>query len=211
MALSLEARSINEEAACILNEEAGYMSDESSSDGSSTFSDDNMYEIAEDLKTDTCFLAGLDALLMYPISDVRSNKWIEDQTLIAWGPENLYADKIGNRFPLVDTRLALHLGKVNYERYMRCQADRDSRENKGALLLAEELSGTMIAASKFHDSGIGTSLGQTISYAETTMSYTHENQSIRIPPLPEEAKTGSPFACVVCGCVVLIANNSEWK
>lgn len=65
--------------------------------------------------------------------------------------------------------------------------------------------------SKFHDSAIGTSIVQTASYAEMAMSYYRDVQSIRIPPLPDKAKSGSPFRCVVCGHMVLITNNARWK
>lgn len=51
-----------------------------------------------------------------------------------------------------------------------------------------DLARTLIAGSKFHDSGIGTYIAPTTLYAETTMSYNHEGSSVRGPPLPEEAK-----------------------
>lgn len=80
---------------------------------------------------------------------------------------------------------------------------------------AQDKAGTIIADSKFHDSGVGTSLGAslapTVSYAETTMSYNHDGQSVRIPPLSKEAKSGLPFTCVACGRTVVITNNSGWK
>jgi hypothetical protein len=43
------------------------------------------------------------------------------------------------------------------------------------------------------------------------MSYNHSGRSIRVPPLPEEGRKGSPFDCIVCGRSVRITNNSAWK
>ncbi len=192
------------------------MSDDSSSDTLSTLSaEDNIHEIVEELKTDTCILARLDPLLRYPIFDVDPETKVQNYLVSTWNPEKLYADKVESRFPLADSQLAMQLGKTNYERYLRCQAERDNNESQEASLLAlqdvSELAGTRAASSKFHYSGIGTSLGSTISYAETMMSYSYDGQSVRIPPLPEEATQGLPFSCLACGRTVSITNNSSWK
>ncbi|KAL7800166.1 hypothetical protein V8C37DRAFT_364329 [Trichoderma ceciliae] len=204
-----------EDAGGVISEDLCRNSDDSSSDAGSAFSDDDIYEIAEDLRTDTCVLSGLDPLLKCPIFDLQLEDTVESYALSAWSPEKLFADKIENRFPGADAPLASHLGKTNYERYLRCQAARDAHESEEALPVTDQegqgFTGTVIAKSKFHDSGIGTSLGLTSSYAETIMSYNHEGQSVRIPPLPKEAKEGLPFTCIACGRTVVITNNSAWK
>ncbi|KAL7910275.1 hypothetical protein GGI35DRAFT_361234 [Trichoderma velutinum] len=206
-----------EAAAGLIAEESCRQSDDSSSDAASNFSDDDIYEIAEDLKTDTLVLSGLDPLFKYPIFDSQHEHIIESQGLPIWGPEKSYSDKIGNRFPRADVSLTLYLGRANYERFLRCQEARESQEEEEEEPLAivnqaeGTQAGTIIANTKFHDSGVGTSIGLTMSYAETTMSYNHDGQSVRIPPLPKEAKTGAPFTCIVCGRTVIITNNSAWK
>ncbi|KAL7948551.1 hypothetical protein V8C42DRAFT_254354 [Trichoderma barbatum] len=204
-----------EETAGIVAEESCRQSDDSSSDAASTFSDDDIYEIAEDLKTDTFVLSGLDPLLKYPIFDSQHDDTNDDYPISTWAPEKLFSDKIENRFPIADAPLTLHLGKVNYERYLRCQAAREAQEDEEsppvAIQEVQDRTGTIIASTKFHDSGVGTSIALTTSYAETTMSYNHDGQSVRIPPLPKEAKTGLPFTCVACGRTVVITSNSAWK
>ncbi|KAL6866741.1 hypothetical protein J3F83DRAFT_715564 [Trichoderma novae-zelandiae] len=208
-----------EEAAGLIAEGSSRQSDDSSSDAASDFSNDDIHEIAEDLKTDTLVLSSLDPLLKYPIFDTRQENATDGHAVFNWSPEKLFSDKIEHRFPSAATPLASHLGRANYERYLRCQATRDSQESEEALSVmkpeGQDHAGTIIADSKFHDSGVGTSLGTslalTISYPETTMSYNHKGQSVRIPPLSKEAKAGLPFSCVACGRTVVITNNSGWK
>jgi hypothetical protein len=218
-ALCSSVESNIEEAAGIIAEASSRQSDDSSSDAASDFSNDDIHEIAEDLKTDTLVLSSLDPLLKYPIFDTQDEDVANSHITLIWSPEKLFSDKIENRFPSAATPLASHLGRANYERYLRCQATRDAqgREEPGPLVNQEvqEYAGTIIANSKFHDSGVGTSLGAslalTVSYAETTMSYSHDGQSVRIPPLSREAKSGLPFSCIACGRTVVITNNSGWK
>ncbi|OPB45354.1 hypothetical protein A0O28_0075640 [Trichoderma guizhouense] len=204
-----------EAAAGLVTEESCRQSDDSSSDAASNFSDDDIYEIAEDLKTDTLVLSGLDPLLKYPIFDAQHEHIIESHALSTWGPEKSYSDKIGNRFPRADVSLTLYLGRANYERFLRCQEAREYQEEEEPLPIVNQEAGThagtIISNTKFHDSGVGTSIALTMSYAETTMSYNHDGQSVRIPPLPKEAKAGSPFTCIACGRMVIITNNSAWK
>ncbi|KAJ4857089.1 ARID/BRIGHT DNA binding domain-containing protein [Trichoderma breve] len=204
-----------EAAAGLIAEESCRQSDDSSSDAASNFSDDDIYEIAEDLKTDTLVLSGLDPLLKHPIFDAQHEHIIESHALSTWGPEKSYSDKIGNRFPRADVSLTLYLGRANYERFLRCQEAREYQEEEEPLPIVNQEAGThagtIITNTKFHDSGVGTSIALTMSYAETTMSYNHDGQSVRIPPLPKEAKAGSPFICIACGRTVIITNNSAWK
>ncbi|KAM5354622.1 hypothetical protein ACJ41O_001269 [Fusarium nematophilum] len=186
--------------------------DDSSSNATSDFGTENAHEIAEDLKTDVECLIQLDPVLRNPVMDPKPELTrAEVPETLLWMPHQVFIDKIENTFPLADTQLLSYLGKVNYERYLRCQAERDSQEDddsdEGQF---QEHAGT-IPASKFHDSGLGSSVAATSSYAETVMSYTHGTRSVRIPPLSEEAKRGEPFPCVACGRSVTMINNSQWK
>jgi hypothetical protein len=201
-----------EAASSFIREESYKQSDDSSSDAGSTFSDDNIYEVAEDLRIDTCVLSSLDPLLKYPIFDLQEGDPVIDNT---WSPQKFYVDKIIFDFPLINRSLASRLGNTNYERYLRCQANRDAIENEEGALLAEqeapELAGTVITGSKFHDSGVGTSIGPTIIRPETIISHNRKNQSVRIPPLPKGAKDGMPFSCIACDRTVVITNKPDWE
>jgi len=182
---------------------------DASSSGATSF-DDSLDEMAEDLRTDTRYLTGLGPLLRNPIFDEQPDLGVGDSLIHTWSPAKSYADKIETRHPLADKSLIAHLGKTNYERYLRCWAIRDSHESSISQGLPDG-AGSVFTSSKFHDSGLGTSIAPTVSYAETTMSYSREGESVRIPPLPDAAKTGTPFNCVACGAKLTIANNSTWK
>ncbi|KAK4464391.1 hypothetical protein QBC42DRAFT_45550 [Cladorrhinum samala] len=218
--LCLRVRTALEDAGRLIGDGVGSDSDsdsdESSSGDSVRSSGDDMAEIAEDLRTDTCCLAGLGPLLKNPVYDMPAEA--EPQTLLActWHPTQHYSDKIQSRFPQADKDLVNRLGKANYKRYLRCQAVRDDgHQNEGSVAgedTASYMAPTLAAGSKFHDSGIGSSIAPTtVSYAETVMSYSHDGRSVRVPPLPEGAKDGRPFECVACSRMVVMKNASAWK
>jgi hypothetical protein len=109
--------------------------------------------------------------------------------------------------------LVNRVGKANYERYLRCQEQKAKNELGDVPSDQTAMGVPDNASSKFHDSGIGSSLHATAStYAETVMSYgMGQGRRVRVPPLPTQAKQGVPFACVACGKWVKIATNSAWK
>jgi len=162
-------------------------------------------------------LMELDPLLKSPILDVEWERSAPGTSSQDWVPHKAYSNKIGSRFPKASDLLVSRLGQANYERYLRCQQERERQASNhngddgldGLLRLAGK--GTSDAASSmFHDSGLGSSLPT--SYAETIMSYRAEGEtSVRIPSLPPGAKDGKPFQCVACEKSVLIRNNSAWK
>jgi hypothetical protein len=197
-----------------MHEDADSRSDASSTDLSArSFDDiDSIEEIAGDLRTDVQYLVAIEPLLKNPILDLQSDPLLHYLNY-TWTPSQLYADKIESRYPLADKALVTQLAEANFRRYLRCQAERDAQEKTESQGVAEEpeAAGTVIAASKFHDSGIGTSIAPTMPYAETVMSYSQEGRSVRIPPLPEEAKKGDPFSCIACSRLVRITNDSAWK
>jgi hypothetical protein len=212
--LSVQARLATGNASYPIHEDTGSQSDTSSDSVSDISSDgnDSIGKIAEDLRTDAQYLVAIEPLLKDPILDPDPDFRPKD-FVNTWTPAQLYADKIESRYPLADRDLVTLLAEANFQRYLRCQAARDAQENAEEQKVVDEaeVAGTLIAASKFHDSGIGTSIAPTVSYAETAMSYSQDGRSVRIPPLPEEAKKGDPFICIACGGSVRITNNSAWK
>ncbi|KAI1878648.1 hypothetical protein JX265_002825 [Neoarthrinium moseri] len=168
--------------------------DSSSSDDISNLGDDSIREILEDLHTDTICLMELEPLLKNPILDFirEPDNLATDGVTTAWLPHKTFC-------------------KANYERYIRCQQQRDAQLNNNVSNLPMASGGT-IDGSEFNDSGIGSSLPMTSSYAETVMSYGDgKDRSTRIPPLPTEGRKGKPFECIACGRSVRIMNNSAWK
>ncbi|KAL1848887.1 hypothetical protein Daus18300_013446 [Diaporthe australafricana] len=189
-------------------------SDSSSDSGFSTFSASSVKGVLEDLRVDTTCLLDLEPLLRSPIlsSDTEPTAAL-DAAQITWSPHQPYSDKVSARFPQAADDLVSRLGKANYERYLRCQEQKATNELDHRQ--SDQTSSFMLdnASSKFHDSGIGSSLPTTASsYAETVMSYgMGECRKVRVPPLPARGKAGLPFECVACGKWVKISTNSGWK
>ncbi|WAO92237.1 Hypothetical protein NCS54_00973600 [Fusarium falciforme] len=185
-----------------------HVADDSSSDSTSEYSTADVHELAEDLKTDVDCLIELDQMIRDPATDPEPEMTEANVSLSSWAPHQVFANKVEHRFPAADAKLFSSLGMVNYQRYLRCQIERD--RNQVHAEQPEQIV-EVTAGSKFHDSGLGSSLNPESSYAETIMSYRDGNRSIRIPPLPEEAKRGEAFPCVACGRSVIITTNSQWK
>ncbi|RSL69573.1 hypothetical protein CEP53_002206 [Fusarium sp. AF-6] len=203
---NLKTKGLCDQVSNILEEvNFSHAADDSSSDSTSEYSTADVHELAEDLKTDVDCLIELDPMLRDPATDPEPETTEADVSLTLWAPHQVFADKIEHRFPAADANLFSSLGMVNYQRYLRCQTERDINQ------VHAEQGEQPAEGSKFHDSGLGTSLNPASSYAETIMSYKDGNRSIRIPPLPEQAKNGEPFSCIACGRSVTMTTNSRWK
>ncbi|KAK6833468.1 hypothetical protein PG987_008162 [Apiospora arundinis] len=184
----------------------------SESNSSADFSEcspDNIEEISEDLRAETLGLMELDPLIRYPVIEIMTERSAPGTDLDIWMPHKAYCDKVENRFPRAPDLLVSRLGRANYDRYLRCQHERDQEATQ--LLGVGDAVGS-IAASTFRDSALGSSLATGSSYAETVMSYHGGGgQSIRVPPLSQAAKAGLPFKCLACGKLVIFKSNSVWK
>lgn len=185
--------------------------DDSSGSEFSDSSSGSFNGVLRDLVVDTTCLLDLEPLLRSPIlpTDLEPTA-VLDTSRITWNPHQPYSDKVSVRFPMAADDLANRLGRANYERYLRCQEQKATNE----LGDGPSVSGVLdSASSRFHDSGIGSSLLTAAStYAETVMSYgPGEGREVRVPPLPDRAKEGLPFPCVACGKWVKIVTNSAWK
>ncbi|KAK3290852.1 uncharacterized protein B0H64DRAFT_446673 [Chaetomium fimeti] len=193
----------------------GSDTDNSDSDSSIPFSSD-WDELAEDIWTDVQCLLDLDALIKSPAPDIVQVSRDNQKASVEWKPHVVYTDRIRARFPRADPSLADRLGRANWERFLKGNADREKNEKGGFESSGIDAAGTIAdctePVSKFHDSGLGTSINTGSAYAETVMSYRREGgQSVQIPPLPKEAKQGKPFECVACGRKLVITDSSAWK
>lgn len=186
--------------------------DESTSSGGSIDSlEDNIQEMTKDLQTDTLCLMELGDSLEDPILDSikETERSPLNEALVDWEPHKAFCEKVEVRFPGATELLVLRLGKANYERYIRCQQERETCEQ---IEVKEDSESQLLHGSMFHDSGLGSSMPSATSYAETLMSYGNTSgRSVRIPPLPVEGVARKPFACFVCGKTVKITNDSAWK
>lgn len=188
--------------------------DDSSASSFSDSSTESLCGVLEDLAVDTTCLLDLEPLLCSPILRADPERAaILDTSQVTWRPHHAYSDKISERFPKAADDLVFRLGKASYERFVRCR-DQRAKNELDAITTGQTAPAIFDnASSKFHDSGIGSSLPATASaYAATVMSYGIDRERrVRIPPLPARAKQGLPFACVACGKWVTIAQNSVWK
>ncbi|KAK2018380.1 hypothetical protein LZ32DRAFT_371014 [Colletotrichum eremochloae] len=192
-------------------------SEESDSDTSSSSVLNDWDEIADDIRTDVECLIDLEPLIQAPFVDHRKSKAIEKkpEKLETWTPRQLYTSRISHRFPNARLELVNRLAQANWDRFQRIQSDKERNIAERGNATREEKTESRTPTendSNFHDSGLGTSQGTRSAYAETTMSYRQNTaHSIRIPPLPMEAKKGRPFECLACGRQIRIMNNSAWK
>lgn len=194
----------------------GFDTDDSGSDSSSVSFSSDWDEIAEDIWTDVQCLLDLDPLIKFPAPDIVQVSRDNQKAPVEWEPHVAYTDRVRARFPLADPSLADRLGRANWERFLKGNADREKNQNGSLESAGIEVAATIAprteAISKFHDSGLGTSINTGSAYAETVMSYRWEGgESVRVPPLPKEAKQGKPFECVACGRKLAITNSSTWK
>ncbi|KAL2679277.1 hypothetical protein Neosp_010044 [[Neocosmospora] mangrovei] len=187
-----------------------HVADDSASDSTSGYSTADIHELAEDLKTDVDCLIELDQMIRDPATDLEPETKDTDASQHSWEvvPHQPFVESIEKRFPKAGTELFSLLGMVNYDRFLRCQ---DERERNQLLGEQTEQAAEITGGSKFHDSGLGSSLNPASSYAETIMSYRDGNRSVKIPPLPEQAKGGKPFPCVACGRSITVTTNSQWN
>lgn len=183
---------------------------ESDSDGSEyNHSNDSIQATAEDIKTYIQCLIDLSSSINCPAMDPEYHDQIP--TLPALEKRNAhdyYADLISAKFPQASPDLVDRLGKANWSRYQRIQAERILNASAEAQDIPQFGAASVLAGSKFHDSGLGS------SSAATTVSYISsltDGNRPRIPPLPEEARKGQPFDCDVCGKKIRVRNNREWK
>ncbi|KAF3012348.1 hypothetical protein E8E14_005681 [Neopestalotiopsis sp. 37M] len=177
------------------------------------FDYDSYFEIAEDLKTDTTCLMRTNSLLDSTVQSPHITDSASDVPVPSWEPHRPYCERIGIRFPDSIDKLVLRLGKANYDRFLRCSQKRDEISNDDTNVFGPAQKANTAVVSDFHDSGLGSSIPSKSSYAETIMSYGADGngQSVRVPPLSEDAKKGIPFTCVACFKTVSIKNNSLWK
>jgi hypothetical protein len=136
-------------------------------------------------------------------------------------PEQAFINSIAQRFPRAEPTIVTRLGRLNWERYDHMlQLQRTASQ--------KELDTTVVAKAKtiFHDSAIGSSaLAPTEAevntttdkarpesvYASSIASSRAEACHRRLPPLPPQARSGSPFTCLICNKQVRYGRTKAWK
>ncbi|KAK1759052.1 hypothetical protein QBC47DRAFT_97977 [Echria macrotheca] len=209
--LAIKLTATNAETSYAIHSNDQGSDSDSSSDASYDVREDNLKEVLEDLKVDAQCLMDLDPLFKNPALDLSLTKQKAAET-IEWAPEKAYCEKVQQRFPQASISLVHRLGKANWDRYLRLQYQRNTTHEPSESAPQDVDTGT-VAGSKFHDSGMGTSLPTASSYAETVMTYTAgtDGEKIRIPQLPEDAKRGESFECIACARLIRATTTTSWK
>lgn len=132
-----------------------------------------------------------------------------------------YVLKVHDKFRNASISLAERLGEANWQRFMRV------RQHMAGELRGDDLEdlhvgarSTFFPASKFHDSGLGSSLRPESSFAFTDASHSSfvsnlsekDGSRARVPATPNEVAEGIPFACFICRRMLTkIKNRIDWK
>ncbi|KAH7398766.1 hypothetical protein DE146DRAFT_504063 [Phaeosphaeria sp. MPI-PUGE-AT-0046c] len=212
----------------LLRETDGNISD-SESDGYSssdndisvpTKQDGGLDRLAEDVKVHVQCLNDLSNALESPAIDPKPNDEPSVLKVEQRAAHDYHVDLVTAKFPKAQTELAESLGKISWDRYQRMQNEREINTHSTAGHPAKEgmvasAQKSHVADSEFKDSGLGTSLPAPLTrYAETVVSFMTSiarGKRVQIPPLPQEAKSGSQFECNACGRLVRAVNNREWR
>ncbi|RKU47534.1 hypothetical protein DL546_005618 [Coniochaeta pulveracea] len=200
-----------EEAADRLEE--SYQDDDSRSSTSAAswaMTQDNIDEIIRDLEADVECLRNLDPLLMLRSTRAHTahagtNTWIPYQAI---------CDSIANMFPEAQEATVHRVGKAMWDSFLRCMRLRHSNEKSDTVDIVEVARTVFTLSStpwteQTKDSGLGSSIA---TGAENLAFYAQlDDDTIDIPPLPEQAQKGEPFDCIACGRQVRIRNASAWR
>lgn len=124
-----------------------------------------------------------------------------------------YVDLIRGRFPLAGVQLAQELGKSNWDRYNYVLSLSER------IQVGVEVIETTRPQSEFFDSGVGSSAPSDnrithealLDCAATIVSSRAGVSHKRLPPLPDEGRSGNSFDCEICYRKVQMRRTKEWK
>ncbi|KAL9607526.1 MAG: hypothetical protein Q9167_007566 [Letrouitia subvulpina] len=177
-------------------------------------SKDDLAGIPEDIGFRTRCLLELTPTIQDCIDRAEQSRLPAIEEFTVSSPAYYYVQIVQEKFKEAPVQLVQRLGEANWQRHNRLRrlASGD-KEFNDATTVAEP-------KSLFHDSGIGTTKADGISYATSVKSHssfissnvTGERNSLRVPSAPAEVKTGQPFSCSLCGYMQYkIKNRVDWK
>ncbi|KAF2740998.1 hypothetical protein EJ04DRAFT_112158 [Polyplosphaeria fusca] len=217
------ARILRSTDAQVIHEQTRYIltgSGENASDSESDSSDDELEntdldDTVEEAKTYTRCLLDLSGALQCPAID--PNHEDDQPNALQLGQRSVhenFTELIKGKYPKAGHNLVDSLGRASWQRYQRLQSARSANANKN-VTLGDESAKSHIADSEFKDSGLGTSIPNQSTYAETVISFVSSlsegSANVHIPPLPSGGKKGLPFECTACGGKVRATNNRVWR
>lgn len=167
----------------------------------------NLEELSSTLNARVGRLSALGPILEDPVPDCIDNETARIPALLQDRPVyQYYAELIGRKFLNANASVVNRHGKCNWERYNYIQKQRETNTGSEACP-----AGNSEIKSKFHDSGLGTSVPAQSTYAGTVISQRAGLCHVALPRLPDEGKKGKPFVCEVCNRSVNIQRTAAWK
>jgi hypothetical protein len=133
-----------------------------------------------------------------------------------------YVLHVHDKFRNAPKALVERLGEANWQRFVRIRASMQKQEQE----LAEGKQEPVVAKSafapisKFHDSGLGSSIpahsqpaASIASHSSFVSTQADEGAGrFRVPPTPEEVGNSIPFKCFICGRLQSkVKNRIDWK
>ncbi|KAI1393350.1 uncharacterized protein F4822DRAFT_439433 [Hypoxylon trugodes] len=166
-------------------------------------SDKSIQDITEILLGQIGFLLELGPRLKEPVPEYLTEEQPGYPELLSpWKPEELFTNRILEKFPKCDTHLAAALGEANWRSIERRTSD---PENTMIRVDADKVI-------VFHDSTLGKSLQPRSFSAPTVVSYgDNEETRARIPQLPSDAEEGESFECIACRRWIEERDMKTWK
>ena len=133
-----------------------------------------------------------------------------------------YVLQVHDKFRNAPKALVERLGEANWQRFMRIRRSMQKQEQEVAENNTEPATAKSAFApvSKFHDSGLGSSVPSRSHIAASMASHSSFASSqadsgvdkLRVPPTPENVGLGLPFECFICGLrQSKIKNRVDWK
>jgi hypothetical protein len=213
LVLAAETKRVVEVAAYAFQDYSEDSSD-SDDDHEPAESQTSLDDAFKDIETEVQCLQALGPRFEEPVLDRQTHKgkgnFNMEYEKTNWDPVEYLSTRIRQRYPDADPDTITTLGKTNWNRLLRLHAVKENNL-AGPEREARHQSMKRPAASE-RDSGLGSSIARTASYAETLVSYHGaKGGSIRIPPLPAESSTGSPVTCVACNRNIVVRTPSQWK
>lgn len=126
--------------------------------------------------------------------------------------------QVHDKFKNASISLIQRLGEANWQRYLRIRQSIAAGDSTNDIPISAQ--SAFIPASKFHDSGLGTSVRPESTLARTDASHSSFASSLadqggscaRVPPTPIGVVDGTPFQCFICKRkLTTIRNRVQWK
>ena len=177
--------------------------------------DVNPEDLRDDVKLHIDLLIELGPLLQENLQfcneSAPENTEFSSQSARLSDPARKYASIIRDRFPNADEALIFKLGEANWRRHLLVR-EKIFRKTASTKLIRS----VHETSSTFEDSGIGKSIPTDVEEAisQTSLNSSVASQaetSLRVPPMPPQITSGSPFVCSFCRKKVKIANRASWK